>query len=103
MRNLALVSVILVTGCTTADLVAPRMTPQQQAAALQLSGQLMAPPPPVAPPPVSRCYTTPLNGSYVTRCYAPTAAVGSRPLPRRNWKNSAMFRHLSRYRGHGTI
>ncbi|SFK81401.1 hypothetical protein SAMN04488498_113113 [Mesorhizobium albiziae] len=69
MKKLALFAALLVTGCTSADLVTPKWTPQQQAAALQLSGQLMAAPAPLAPPPMTRCYTSPLYGSYVTRCY----------------------------------
>ena len=56
----------LLTGCTTSELFAPpNWTPQQQAAALQLSGQLLAPPP---MPEMTRCTTMPLSNSLVTNC-----------------------------------
>jgi hypothetical protein len=69
MVLLAALPLLALAGCTTADLVRPpNWSPQQQAAATQLSGQLMAAPPPITPLPPTRCYTNRVYGTYVTRC-----------------------------------
>jgi hypothetical protein len=58
---------LLASGCTAHDLVTPKWSPQQSAAAMQLSGQLMAAPAPITPT-YSRCYTNRVYNSLVTRC-----------------------------------